>query len=212
MMMKARFAHFFFGVAAILAAAAASAAPPAAKTPVAHPKPPVAAQPAPPARPAPPPKNATASEVDALTRDALKDLERTRLPRGAAIKAIRATSQIPLPPPPRRSTIEVTPPPRRAGAVTATAVVTVWKDDVIVGRIPVAIDLDVPPEALVWEVPKGAPVVLVVKRDTFEVSAPAVAGNDGDIGDVITVLLRPSGRQIRAKLIAKDRAVAMEER
>jgi hypothetical protein len=43
------------------------------------------------------------------------------------------------------------------------------------------------------------------------VSTPAVTAGDADVGDVVQVLLRPSGRALRAQLVAKDRALAVED-
>jgi flagella basal body P-ring formation protein FlgA len=64
---------------------------------------------------------------------------------------------------------------------------------------------------LVFELVKGAPVTLVVRRGLVEVTAPAVLSVDADVGDIVQVLLRPSGRAMRAHLVAKDRAVALED-
>jgi hypothetical protein len=51
----------------------------------------------------------------------------------------------------------------------------------------------------------------VVSRGLVEVTTPAVTSADADIGDVVQVLLRPSGRALRAELVAKDRALALED-
>jgi flagella basal body P-ring formation protein FlgA len=90
-------------------------------------------------------------------------------------------------------------------------VLVFWRDEAVIGRVPVSLDLSVPPEALIWEVPKGASITVVVQRAGIEVSAPAVASTDGDIGDVVSVLLRPSGRSMRARIATRERAIAIED-
>ncbi len=50
-----------------------------------------------------------------------------------------------------------------------------------------------------------------VRRGLIEVSTQAVTSADGDIGDVVQVLLRPSGRALRAQLVARDRSIAVED-
>jgi flagella basal body P-ring formation protein FlgA len=56
-------------------------------------------------------------------------------------------------------------------------------------------------------VSKGAAITLVVKTGLVEISTKAVANDNADVGDTLPVMLRPSGKVVRAKLIAKDRAL-----
>jgi hypothetical protein len=175
--------------------------------------PPAPAQTGPHALPARPPttRKPVASELTELARTALGSAT-VRVPKGARLIAARASSaNVEIPIAPSKITIELTAPPRKAGPVTTTAVLVFWKDADIAARVPLRLDLDVPPEALVYDVPKGAVVTLVVQRGLVEVSAQAVAASDADIGDVVQVLLRPSGRALRAQIVARDRALAVEE-
>lgn len=153
---------------------------------------------------------ASADELVAIVREAIAS-SGAKLPRGATLTRVRSATSVDLPNSSTRVTIEVTPPPRRAGAVVVPAVLSFWKDENVTARVPVTIELSIPADALVRDVSKGSPLVVVVRRGLVEVSAPAVSAADGDIGEVIQVLLRPSGRALRAKLVAKDRAVAVDE-
>lgn len=134
------------------------------------------------------------------------------LPKYASLKAVRASAVTELGFAPERVTIEVTAPPRRAGAVTTSAVLSFWRNATTVGaRTPVTLELDIPQAALVFDVAKGAPIALAIERGLVVVTTTAVAASDANIGDVIQVLLRPSGRALRARIVAKDRAVATED-
>jgi hypothetical protein len=177
-----------------------------------------------PLAPAAPPAKPAAAKAASTTRrpipSELTELARTaittsaaRLPKGAQLVAARPSvaSAVEIPIAPSRVTIEVTPPPRRAGAVVATAVLVFWKDAEVSARVPLHLDLTVPPEALLFDVPKGGVLTLVVRRGLIEVSAQAVTSSDADIGDVVQVLLRPSGRALRAQVVARDSAIAVED-
>lgn len=150
-------------------------------------------------------------ELAALVRTALS-ASTVRLPKGTKILGARpSSSDLMVPMAPSRVTIDLTPPPRRAGLVTATAVLVFWKDAEVSARVPLHLDLSVPPEGLVFDVPKGGVVTIVVRRGLVEVSAPGVTAADADIGDVVQVLLRPSGRALRGEIIARDRVLAVED-
>lgn len=157
-------------------------------------------------------RHPAASELTELARAAITT-SAARLPKGAILVAARpsAAGLVDIPLTPTRVTIDVTPPPRRAGTVTATAVLVFWKEGDVSARVPVALELSVPPEALLYDVQKGSVLTLVVRRGLVEVSVQAVASADADIGDVVQVLLRPSGRVLRAQVIARDRALAVED-
>ena len=173
---------------------------------------------APPAKPASPVAPAVttrvpvANELLELTRTAITATP-VRLPKGATVVAARpaVSGNVMIPIAPSRVTIDVTTPTRKAGPVATSAVLVFWKGAEIAARLPLRLELSVPPEALVYDVPKGGSVMLVVRRGLVEVSAPAVTSADADIGDVVQVLLRPSGRVMRAQIVARDRAIAVED-
>jgi hypothetical protein len=151
-------------------------------------------------------------ELAALARGALAS-SNVRLPKGAKVTAARPSTEgeVLVPIAPTRITIDLTPPARRVGKVITAAVLVFWKDADIVARTPLRLDLTVPPEAMVFDVPKGGVVTLVVRRGLVEVSTPAVTSVEADVGDVVQVLLRPSGRALRAEIVAPARAIAVED-
>jgi hypothetical protein len=57
---------------------------------------------------------------------------------------------------------------------------------------------------------RGGALTLVVRRGLVEVTSAAVAGADADIGNILQVTLRPSGRTVRARLVEKDLAELVE--
>jgi len=201
----------FFQLAILCASIASTSVVGSAPNPPAAPKrAPAAPAKNAPSAPAPTTRAPVAGELAELARNAIAAAN-VRLPKGAVVGGARPTADAQLPIATTRVTIEMTPPPRKAGKVIATAVLVFWKEADIAGRLPIAIELSVPPEALVFDVAKGAGLTLVVQRGEVEVSAPAVTSSDADVGDVIQVLLRPSGRAFRARIVAKDRAVAVED-
>jgi hypothetical protein len=157
-------------------------------------------------------RHPVANELTELARNAIATSS-VHLPKGATLVAARpsAGAAVDIPVAPSRVTIDVTLPPRRAGTIMTTAVLVFWKDADVSARVPLHLELSVPPEALLFDVPKGGVLTLVVRRGLIEVSTQAVASADGDIGDIVQVLLRPSGRVLRAQIVAKDRAVAVED-
>ena len=157
-------------------------------------------------------RHPAASELTELARTAITT-SAAKLPKGATLVAARpsAGGPVAIPIAPTRVTIDMTPAPRRAGTVTAAAVLVFWKESDVSARVPLTLELSVPPEALLYDVQKGGVLTLVVRRGLIEVSVQAVASADADIGDVVQVLLRPSGRALRAQVIAKDRALAVED-
>lgn len=161
------------------------------------------------AKPAPK-KPSRAASIEEVVRAAFARGD-AKLPRGASLDGVRATTLAEAPSSFSRAAVDVTPPPRKAGPVSAIALVTFYRGDDVVARVPVSLDLRVAADAVVFDVAKGTGITLVVERGLVEVSAPAVLSQGGDVGDVVQVLLRPSGRALRARLVAKDRAIAVED-
>ena len=148
------------------------------------------------------------ADVGGAIRDALG---KTRLPRGAALGAIRAAATE-VAADFDHVTVELPPVPRRAGTFFANAQVTFVDASGEPGpKTFVPIELVLPPEASVAEIPKGAPIALVVRKGLVEVSIAGVAGSDADVGGVLPVVLRPSGRVLRARAVDRDHALALED-
>jgi Chaperone for flagella basal body P-ring formation len=149
----------------------------------------------------------TTGDIDKLVREGI---EPARIPRGAKLAAVRGVA-VPVPDGYDKVSVDLPAMPRRAGTVTMTAAVTFAAQGEVLARITVPVDLEVSPEALIPDVAKGAAITLVVRRGLVEVSIGAVAGADGDTGGILPVLLKPSGRVVRARIVDKDHAVSIEE-
>jgi hypothetical protein len=164
--------------------------------------------------PKPPPSSATKQpakklrhlsviEVEEAIRGAIAE---TPLARGATLTAVR-TSAI------DSDTfdkvmLDVPVLPRKAGPMSVTTSVTFLSSGAPVARTTARLDIVLPPEAALAPIPKGAPILLSIRRGLVEVTIAGVAGADSDIGGILPVVLRPSGRVLRARAIDKDHAVA----
>jgi hypothetical protein len=155
---------------------------------------------------------ASSAQQDALALvRAELDRGAVKLPKGATVVRVDCSRTIALPAGIGLVTVDVTPPARRAGRTTASGLGTFFRAGDVVARIPLTFELEVSSAGLVYDVTRGSALTLVVERGMVEVRTTAVAGADADVGDVLQVLLRPSGRALRARLVAKDRAVAVED-
>ncbi len=147
------------------------------------------------------------TDVDRLVRSAI---DPARMPKGATLGAVRGAS-VEVPDGFDNVTADLPTLARRAGTVPALAQLSFWLDGAVIAKIQVPLEVVVPAEALVPDVVKGAAILLLVRRGLVEVSIGAVAGADGDTGGILPVLLKPSGRMIRARVIDKDHAVSIED-
>ena len=152
-------------------------------------------------------RTVTATELERLTRAGLASHP---LPRGAAITAVRASRALDVASGWDAVTTELPRLPRRAGPLSTTALVTFRAGTEVLGRTSVQVDLLLPATAALPELARGAPVTLVVRQGLVEIRVGASAGADADVGDTIPVILRPSGRVLRARLIERDTALAEE--
>jgi hypothetical protein len=147
------------------------------------------------------------AELDRIVRTSL---DASRLPKGANLVLVSGTT-VDVPEGYESVAVELPPFPRHAGNVTLGASVSFLLDGASIARITVPVELAIPKEALLPDVTKGAAILLVVRRGLVEVSIGAVAAADGDAGAVLPVLLKPSGRVVRARIIDKDHALSIEE-
>jgi flagellar basal body P-ring formation chaperone FlgA len=153
-------------------------------------------------------RHIAAAEMNAIVRSAL---DNKPLGRGVALAAVRADRSVDVADGWTRVDIDVPRAPKRAGTFTTAAIASFFVGNDVIARIPVRVDLSVSADGATYDTIRGAAVMLVVRRSTVEVRAPGFAAADGDVGDVIPVQLRPSGRTIRARLSTKDEAVALED-
>lgn len=147
------------------------------------------------------------NEIDALARDAIR---RTGLPRGATLGAVRAPATLVVPAGYDRVTATIPRPPRRVGAFDTTIGLDLYEGSEVVAHVTVPVQLVLGPDAVQSDVARGASLALVVRRGFVEVSSSATATTGGDVGDVIQVLVRDTGKTLRAQIVAPDRAIAVE--
>lgn len=100
--------------------------------------------------------------------------------------------------------------PRRTGSFSTAVALTLTSDGEAIAHLSVPVELSLSAEAATPDVARGAPVTLVVRRGLVEISAPGVASADADIGGVVPILIRSSGRVINARLFDKEHAAALE--
>lgn len=147
-------------------------------------------------------------ELETITKEAIAS-SHAKLLRGTTVVGVKTLSPVEVP---SYATvvIDVATPARRAGKGSTSATLTFSDDTHVVARAVVTLLIDVPAESIPFDAPKGTPITVTVKRGLVEVSSPAVVAADADVGDVVGVMLRPSGRVMRARLVEKGRAVAEE--
>jgi len=133
------------------------------------------------------------------------------LGRGVTLASVRADRPVDVADGWTRVDVDVPRAPKKAGTFSTTAIASFFVGDEVIARLPVRLDLSVSAEGATYDTLRGTAVMLVVRRSLVEVRAPGYAAADADIGDVIPVQLRPSGRVVRARLSTKDEAVAIED-
>ncbi|MBL8612751.1 MAG: flagella basal body P-ring formation protein FlgA [Myxococcales bacterium] len=135
----------------------------------------------------------------------------TKVLRGSRVAFVRAPSALELPSPIVRREVEVAPAPRRAGSVTTAATLVLFTEAGEAARVALTVGLVQAAEAAVYDVPKGSVVTLHLQRGLVEITAQAVTGADADVGDLVSVTVRPSGKALRGRVVAKDRVQITEE-
>lgn len=149
----------------------------------------------------------SALDVDSAVKTALSS---THLPRGAELVKVKSVATE-VADDYDHVNVEFPPIPRRAGPATVPATVTfvsMGTTETPIYRTVIPLDISLPPEAAFADVPKNAAVTLIIRKGLVEITLPAVAALDADIGGPCQVMLKPSGRIIRGKAIDKDHVVA----
>jgi hypothetical protein len=146
----------------------------------------------------------TGREVADLARTALQE----NLPRGTTIADVHGVG-VSVPDGWTRATCDVPRPPHKTGSVSSSASLTLYEGDQALWRLSVPVDLTLSQEATLYDVSRGSRLNLVIRRGFVEVSAAGTAGADADVGDLVPVVLLPSGRTLSARLEDKDHALLM---
>jgi len=150
----------------------------------------------------------SAGEVANLVRSSLADKP---IARGGTLTNVRA-SGVEVPADFDHVTVDLASLPRRAGIVSVTAnVAFLAEDGTSLFKTIMPIEISLPPEAAHADILRGQPITLVVRHGLVEVSIGGVAGADADVGQIMQVTLKATGRVLRARAIDKDHAVALED-
>lgn len=143
-----------------------------------------------------------ALEIEQITRAALP----ATMPRGTALTALRAPKSIDVADGWDTITATVPRPPHRVGSFPTTVTLAFRAGASSLAEISFPIDVMVTAAGAAFDLPRGSQLTLVVKRGLVEVEAQAIAAADADVGAILPVTLRPSGRVVRARLLTADRA------
>jgi hypothetical protein len=143
-----------------------------------------------------------AAELEQLARAALPGA----MPRGAALNAVRAPRSVDLADGWDRVVASVPRPPHRVGSFATTVTLSFLSGAERLAEISFPIDVLVNAEGAAFDLAHGRQLTLIVKRGLVEIEAPAIATIDADVGMILPVALRPSGRVVRARLLTADRA------
>jgi len=151
-------------------------------------------------------------KLEGLTADRLRALateaiEATGLRRGIRLKSLQLPPGVKVVSGWETVTASVPKPPRRPGEWPATVVLVFEADGMRVARVAVPAVFEISQSGAMPDLSKGEVVMLIVKSGLVEVSTRATAGDNADVGDTFPVTLRPSGKLVRARLVARDRAV-----
>ncbi|MEI8257680.1 MAG: flagella basal body P-ring formation protein FlgA [Deltaproteobacteria bacterium] len=147
----------------------------------------------------------TSRDIDSIVRSTLA------LRRGVTIESVRGPSSLTIADGWDHVTAVTPRLDHRPGQIPSAATLSFLCGDVPVARISVNLVLRVSPEGAAPDLARGATVTLTVSHGLVEVSTPAHATVDADIGDVVQMTLASSGRMLRARLVARDHAIVLEE-
>lgn len=129
-----------------------------------------------------------------------------RQSRGASVEALRVASAVSLVTAPSTCRLELGEIPLHRKETMSVAATIVLEAAGAKVRVSATATVRLPPEAVPPDVSRGAPIALHLTQGAIEITASAVAAADGDLGQIIPVLLRPSGRAARGMIVARGRA------
>jgi hypothetical protein len=132
------------------------------------------------------------------------------LPPGVALTKIQPGYDVVVPPNATVGMVEIPRHPRQKGPFRTTANVQMVSDGEIVARIPVPVVLEVSEEAARPDVARGTRIGLVIDRRSLRIMTQASCMLDANIGDVVSVLVVPTNRVVKAKITSRDEAQMVE--
>jgi flagella basal body P-ring formation protein FlgA len=154
-------------------------------------------------------------KTEVLTAGALEQeiraaVAKQPLRKGATIVAVKAPKSTEIVAGATSTTVEIPKPPRKAGPLTTTATVTFLAGPSVLARVMVPVDLVLGPEAAQPDVAAKSTITLVVRKGLVEIAAPATATADADVGEIVPVVVKATGRIVQARVVTKERVVALE--
>jgi hypothetical protein len=133
-----------------------------------------------------------------------------RLAPGVALTKVQPGFDVVVPPSATVGTVEIPRHPRQKGSFRTTANVQMVADGEIVARVPVPVILEVSEEATRPDVARGSRIGLVIDRRSLRIMTQASCMLDANIGDVVSVLVVPTNRVVKAKITSRDEAQMIE--
>jgi hypothetical protein len=149
----------------------------------------------------------SAADIEKAMRGALPE---ERMPRGAKLVAIKAPRVLEVPTGYDDVSAELQRPPRRTGPFSTQVMLTFARGEEVLARFSIPIELTLTREATIPDCAKGSSLTVMVRRGMVEIAASALASGDADVGEILQVTVRSSGRVLRARLVEKDRAEAVD--
>jgi hypothetical protein len=144
-----------------------------------------------------------AAEIDRLVREALG----SKLPRGVTLSAVHGPHVVDVPDGWTSVSAELPAPPRRTGPVASAVHLAFLERALLLCALSVPVDLQLSPEAAIYDLTRGGRVTLIVRHGLVEVTVSATAAADADVGSLVPVVLHPSGRVLSARLEDPEHAV-----
>jgi hypothetical protein len=151
-------------------------------------------------------KRVTPAELTALVTPVILQ----NLPHGVALNKVHPGYDVVVPPSATVGSIEIPRHPRQKGLFRTTATVQMVADGEIVARVPVPIVLEVSEEATRPDVARGSRIGLVIDRRSLRIMTQGSCLFDANIGDVVSVLVVPTNRVVKAKITSRDEAHMIE--
>lgn len=151
-------------------------------------------------------------KIDVLAAERLRELAAdaivaSGLRRGVRLRTVSPPGGVKVATGWQAVTATVPKPPRHEGEWSTTVILAFDAGGQRVARVALPAVFDVSAEGARPDLGKGEPVTLIVRSGLVEIAARAVAGDNADVGDTFPVTLRPSGKVVRARLVARDRAL-----
>ncbi len=132
------------------------------------------------------------------------------LPTGVGLTKVTPGYDVVVPPSATVGSVEIPRHPRQKGPFRTTANVQMVADGNVVARVPVPVVLDISEEAARPDVARGSRIGLVIDRRSLRIMTQGSCLLDANIGDVVSVLVVPTNRVVKAKITSRDEAHMVE--